>query len=628
MASETAKTLQIVAIQHELAMAIGQFLELDEMLKAFMESTLRRLNLRSFYLYTPPKTSLADARSIIMDAELCIKFPTVASRSETIQNDISTLRKKLAETQKPFASLEQHGLFFLGFKLPEIGFALLIRKQNPIENVIAQALVPIFNRLAVSAQYCIEHTKLREEVDARNSAEIALRHQAAHDVLTDLPNRKTMMDQLHQAFAAAKRHKHCGAVLFLDLDKFKWVNDSYGHTVGDCFLRAIAERLHDCARSDDIIARVGGDEFLIVAANLGQNIKHAMNTAQTIIEKLLQHLNQPIKVDTITIDVSFSIGIAMFPFDVADEGNDINHSCERLISFADAAMYRAKARGGSGFEFFSADMQKAADRRRSLEAKLRYAIENNEFQLFYQPIFSMDEQVIAAEALLRWHNEELGDVSPGEFIPVAETTQKILDLGQWVLENACKMIQEHDYLFAAGLHHISVNISARQLRQPDFVNDVLTLIYQYKIQPGRLQLEITETAAIDDIENTIEKMRILNEHSIHFSLDDFGTGYSSLSYLHRLPLNIIKIDQGFITGIAANSDNQVVVDAAIAMAHRLGIQCVAEGVETLTDVEYLHKQPIYGLQGFHYSRPLPLVEFKRFVATHKYRRITPISTEK
>lgn len=607
----TLHTLQIVSIQHELAMAIGLHSELQPMLQAFAETAIRRLSLRSIHVLLCHGRQEDDASTELNLAESVFSLPQALADDPGEREAIEAARVRLRDGAQTLVRARSQGLHLLAYRLPEIGMVVLL-KQQAMPEPITQALVPVFTRLAVSCRACIEHQNLVLEMRARNAAELALMRQAAHDTLTDLPNRKTLMGSLAQSLAAARRQHEFGAVFFIDLNKFKQVNDLYGHGAGDFLLRKMAERLRRCARAEDIQARYGGDEFVVVSNRLGDDERTAAGVAQTIAENLLERLQAVVSYESRLLDVTVSIGIALFP-NPDDAALSLEESCEMLLRYADTAMYRAKNREHSGFEFFSREMQASADRRLRIEAQLKQAIARDEFRLSFQPILGNDGEVVSAEALLRWHNADLGEVAPTDFIAVAEESSRILEVGNWVLQSVCRTIHDNPEWFERGLKHISINVSARELRQPDFVPRVLEALDYYRVPKGQLQIEVTETAAIDDIENTIRKMNALVLRGVHFSLDDFGTGYSSLSYLNRLPVSLLKIDRSFVRRIDRNPDHRAVVDAALAMAERLSVNVVVEGVETQDEAGYFADQCIYGLQGFYLGKPMQPVALGKLI---------------
>lgn len=561
--ASSLKALQIVAIQHELAMAIGLDLDLDRMIETFMRTCLRRLALRSIHFYLYPELteqSQFDSDDSNEHPAPRLSLPRFESCGIS-SSSLSTFALATVRQKKPLAQESGQSRQWLAYPCDGLGCMILERESNPIDQDVAHALEPIFDRLALSCTACLEHQRTLEEVIARQKAEARIIHQATYDALTGLPNRKTLHSRLRQAVAAAQRHNHYGAIFFIDLDRFKNVNDSLGHGVGDALLTAFAEKLAELARCEDTVARVGGDEFIHVSTELAKSASEAIGPARLVADRIVELGATPIEVGGINLQISVSVGVAIFPSgDHCDE--PLNEYCESLIQFADTAMYRAKQEGRGASQFFSPEMQAEASRRHILESNLRGAITNDQLTLQYQPIVAPGGAIIGAEGLLRWEHPELGRVPPNDFIPVAEEVGLITTIGSWVVEEACKTIARLMDLIKDGcLHYLCVNVSPRQIKSKHFVDEVIQSIERHAIPPHCLRLELTESSFVDDIDRTIETMRRLIDYGIQFSLDDFGTGYSSLSHLHRLPVATLKIDRAFITDIEQRSDNQAIVDS-------------------------------------------------------------------
>jgi len=435
------------------------------------------------------------------------------------------------------------------------------------------------------------------DISARKKAEALLERQAFYDGLTDLPNRRLLLDRLEQAVVYSQRHHHVGALLFLDLDQFKMINDSLGHPVGDALLRHVAERLRKTVRREDTAARMGGDEFVILFAEVSEDPETTANFAQEMAEKIRQRISEPYLLQGHTLHITPSIGIALFP--LGGEGAD------EILMQADTAMYRAKELGRNGVQFFLPSMQLLAEERLALQNDLRVALERDEFFLCYQPQYDTEGRVTGAEALLRWRHPTKGVISPADFIPVAEETGLILAIGEWVLQSACALLRRHaDMVNGGGIPSIAVNVSPRQFRQPDFAKQVHTLLQVSEIDPSRLELELTEGILVDDIQDTIEKMSALKALGVRFSIDDFGTGYSSLAYLKNLPLDKLKIDQSFIRDIPDDEGGVAIVDTIIVMTQHLGLEVIAEGVENERQRTALIDMGCEYFQGYLYSRPV------------------------
>ncbi len=440
------------------------------------------------------------------------------------------------------------------------------------------------------------------DITARKQAQDEINQLAFYDPLTGLPNRRLLLDRLGQALASSARSGRQGALLFIDLDNFKDLNDNRGHHIGDLLLQEVGLRLGACTREGDTTARLGGDEFVVMLEDMSPSVAEAAAQARMVGEKVLFTLNQPYHLAGFAHRSTPSIGITLF----------FGHQApiDELLKRADLAMYQAKAAGRNTLRFFDPDMQAVACARAALESDLREAIQKNQFLLYYQAQVDRNNQPFGAEVLLRWQHPQRGMVSPGEFIGLAEESGLILPLGHWVLETACRQLTA--WAGDARLAHltISVNVSARQFRHPHFVDGVLAVLEHTKARPDRLKLELTESLLINDVEDIITKMVALKEIGVGFSLDDFGTGYSSLSYLKRLPLDQLKIDQSFVRDILTDPNDAAIAKMVIALAQSMGLSVIAEGVERHEQREFLARLGCHAYQGYLFGRPLPLADFE------------------
>jgi diguanylate cyclase (GGDEF)-like protein len=435
--------------------------------------------------------------------------------------------------------------------------------------------------------------------------EEALYRQAHFDELTELPNRQLLKDRLEQHLVHARREELHGAMLFLDLDRFKEINDVFGHSVGDVVLTQAAERIVSEVRDTDTVARLGGDEFVVVLPNLAGD-----NTLRMTASRILSRLAEPFSVRGTNHFLSASVGIVVFPQD--------GDSVETLLKNADAAMYRAKDAGRSRFEFFSEKMNAESRRKIELERDLRAAFDNGQLELYYQPQFNLADGIICgAEALMRWKHEFRGNISPGEFVQLAEDSGLIVDIGRWVVEQTCGDLRT---ILDMGLHpgSMSINVSTRQLREASFPSDVLDALQRHDIHPGYLQLEITETTVAQNRDTAIDILNVLREAGVQVAIDDFGTGYSSLSYLQQLPFDLIKVDKSFIDLIGSSDNSENICRTIIKMAHELGKKAIAEGVESREQADFLQAIHCDSVQGYYYSHPLPQKEFLDFVARQDF----------
>jgi diguanylate cyclase (GGDEF)-like protein/PAS domain S-box-containing protein len=442
------------------------------------------------------------------------------------------------------------------------------------------------------------------DIDSRKTAEAQIERLAFHDQLTGLPNRQLLRERLQHALLMTARSGRVGAVMFIDLDNFKTLNDTQGHDKGDLLLQQLGGRLSACVGDIDTVGRLGGDEFVVVLEDLSGDLEAAATQAELVGETILSALNRPCDLGGYQHIGTASIGITLLDGQV---------SCiEDVLKRADLAMYRAKAAGRNAIRFYDPEMQTTIAAKMALETGLRESLEARLFTLYFQPQLDRDHRLIGAEALLRWTHPAHDAVPPGVFIPVAEETGLILELGRWVLDAACACLARWALEPATAGLTLAVNVSAHQFRLPDFVADVLRVVARSGIDPERLKLELTETALVGDIDDAVRKITALKEAGIRFSLDDFGTGYSSLSYLRFLPLEQLKIDRSFISRIPGNTNDVAVVEAIIAMAHKLGLSVIAEGVETEQQLAFLDGQGCNAYQGFLFSKPVPLEEFTAF----------------
>jgi diguanylate cyclase (GGDEF)-like protein/PAS domain S-box-containing protein len=446
---------------------------------------------------------------------------------------------------------------------------------------------------------------MTRDINQRMADEKKIKQLAFFDALTQLPNRKLLMDRMHQALVSSSRSRHTGALLFIDLDHFKNLNDTLGHDVGDLLLQKVAQRLAACVRAGDTVARLGGDEFVILLEELDESSEKAATEARSTGEKILAAFSHDFQLDQIAYRITASIGIALFKGDA--------EAVDELLKRADLAMYQAKSAGRDALRFFDPQMQALVTARAGLEADLRKALLAGQFLLHYQPQVHADGRVIGAEALVRWQHPERGLVSPAEFIPLAEETGLILGLGQWVMETACKQLLAWEKDAAAAHLSLAINVSSRQFRHVDFVPQVLAVLQRTGANPRRLKLELTESLLLDDVEDTISKMELLKMQGVSFSLDDFGTGYSSLAYLKRLPLDQLKIDQSFVRDVLTDSNDAAIARTVVALAQSLGLSVIAEGVETQGQRDFLDRHGCQFYQGYLFSRPLPVDAFNQFL---------------
>ena len=442
------------------------------------------------------------------------------------------------------------------------------------------------------------------DITARKQAEEAIKQLAFYDLLTQLPNRRLWLDRLQQALVASVRSRLYGALLFIDLDNFKTLNDTLGHDKGDLLLQEVASRTSACVRECDTVARLGGDEFVVLLTGLGGDAQAATAQAKQVGGKILNRLNQVYDLAGREHYGGASMGITLFA------GH--SSSMDELLKQADIALYQAKAAGRNTLRFFDVELQLALTARTALAVDLHHALARNQFELFCQIEASHNHKVIGVEVLLRWHHPEHGLIPPQEFIPLAEETGLIQPIGQWVLETACALFKSWEKIPGGRHWYLAVNISVRQFQQPDFVNGVLKVLQDTGLDPSRLMLELTESLALANVNDAIAKMTALKQGGVRFSLDDFGTGFSSLSYLTRLPFDQLKIDRSFVQNIGMKPSDEVIIETIITMADSLGIDTIAEGVETEAQRAFLEQHGCPVCQGYLFGKPMPLAEFEEY----------------
>jgi len=445
------------------------------------------------------------------------------------------------------------------------------------------------------------------DISERKRAENEIHHLAFYDSLSLLPNRRLLLDRLRQAVANGIRNRTGCALLFIDLDNFKTLNDTKGHGIGDLLLVEVAKRLLSCVREGDTVARFGGDEFVLLLEGLNlQNALAAMQ-AQGVGEKVLDVVSQPYTIEGNEFHSSSSMGITLFA--------NFTQKLDELLKQADTAMYEAKKAGRNTLRFFDPAMQEELEVRAQTDVGLRDALRNQEFQLYYQMQVNHEGKILGAEVLLRWIHPERGLISPLQFIPLAEENGLILPIGHWVLDVACQQLKVWEANPSTNQLQLAVNVSGRQFRQENFVEQVNEIITRTGINPTRLKLELTESIVLDDVEDTITKMHALKKIGVSFSMDDFGTGYSSLAYLTQLPLNQLKIDQSFVRHIGSKASDATIIQTIIGMANNLGMEVIAEGVETQAQRDFLERMGCEHYQGYFFGRPVPLNDFTQALLT-------------
>ena len=470
-----------------------------------------------------------------------------------------------------------------------------LQRQAPDGSVVWVSVsgAPVFGAAGNFSGYM----GVARNITRQKQAEAEIQRLAFFDELTGLPNRRLLLERLERVAAACERGACHGALLFLDLDNFKNVNDTLGHECGDHLLLQAGQRVVECVRTTDTVARLGGDEFVVILQGLHAREPEAAVEAEVVAQKILRVLNQPYDLQGSEVHSTPSIGIAMF--------RSAQPAAQELLQRADLAMYQAKAQGRNAMCFFDPAMQASATARSALEADIRQGLQRGEFLLHYQPVVDVHGVVLGAEALVRWEHPQRGMVYPGDFIALAEHTGLILPLGRQVLQAACEQLVRWSGVPASQSWTVAVNVSTREFRHPDYVQQVLDVVRQTGADPSRLKLELTESLLLHDVEDGIAKMQVLRTQGVGFSLDDFGTGYSSLSYLKRLPLDQLKIDQGFVRDILTDPNDAAIACTVITLAHSLGLEVVAEGVESQGQRKFLLRNGCQRFQGYLFGRPGP-----------------------
>jgi diguanylate cyclase (GGDEF)-like protein/PAS domain S-box-containing protein len=469
---------------------------------------------------------------------------------------------------------------------------LINYRKDGTEYWLEATIAPVLNQHGDTTHF----VSVQRDVTQRKASINEIERLAFYDQLTGLPNRRLLLDRLQHQLEHMRRKECYSALMMIDLDDFKLLNDTLGHDMGDLLLQQVACRLEGVVKRSNTVARLGGDEFVIVLEDLDEQESKAAAAAETIAEKILAVFKHSFYLENAEHYCTPSIGITLF-----HEGTD---DPTTLFKRADVAMYQAKAAGRNTARFFDPQTQAEVNARIKLEHDLRLALVKEEFELHYQPQADMQGRIIGAEALVRWADPQRGLITPAEFIPLAEETGFISQLGQWILSHACKRLQRWTDDPLTRHLSLSVNISAIQFRHPDFVSTVIQIIQATGIDPTKLKLEVTESMLIERLDEAIVKMNTLKERGVQFALDDFGTGYSSLSYLRQLPLDQIKIDQTFVAGVLANEHDAAITSTIISLGRILGLEVVAEGVETEGQRDFLTASGCHGYQGFLFSKPV------------------------
>ncbi|BBI99317.1 hypothetical protein FGKAn22_10100 [Ferrigenium kumadai] len=600
----------ILPIMYDLAVVIGG----ETSLKPLLDRTLQRL---LYYTSFPAGFICLDIPDCSDEVgEMSVRIDAAVGDYDLlglVGKEVSLPRALLCgsavrEADHPallaaLPSAHAHYKSYLRLPIDGRGVLILLAQQMPETQLpLEQMLQPVMALLSKAILLCRSSDAYAKSlIEARDHAEAQVHQLAFYDPLTGLSNRRLLMDRLKQAFASSARSARHGALLFLDLDNFKTLNDTKGHDIGDLLLIEVAERLKSCVREGYTVARLGGDEFVVVLESLSALAAEAAAQAELVAEKVRDKLNEPYMLKEHIHYTSPSIGIVMF------RGHQ--DSLDNLLKYADSAMYQAKTEGRNAIRFYDPEMQAAIEARADIEDELRQALDKQQFRLHYQIQVDSLGRPLGAEVLLRWEHPVRGLVSPAQFIPLAEDTGLIVPIGLWVLQTACAQLKAWQQDAMTRDLTLAVNVSAGQFRQPDFVAQVQSVLLESGAKPSLLKLELTESMVLKNVEDTITKMREIKLLGVSFSMDDFGTGYSSLQYLKRLPLDQIKIDQSFVRDVTSDPNDAAIVQTIIAMTQALGLNVIAEGVETAAQRDFLDKHGCHAFQGYLFSKPVPLEQF-------------------
>jgi len=603
-------TLELISIQYEIAQSLNANMSLRALCRRYMETCLRRLSAKAIHLYMP----VNNTDNIFKDSEIVyqgwgrISMPKV---SANFPENISEIRHAFAELIKNDTPEQSNKLllkqfthnqtYYNTFTLTEVAILVIEKEKRPLPEQIINALSPAVKDLFNVCQFSIQHTQVLNEVERRKAAEEKLSYIAFHDELTGLPNRISLIKKLELEISHCQNTQQEGMLVYVDLDYFRDINDSLGHVIGDKLLQQVANRLINITEENETLFRVSSDEFIFLCPS--------NNNCQDRLSQLTIDINTCFSllfpIESRDLEISASVGITHF--------SASSKSAYSILMQSDLAMSKAKKNTGFSIELYQSDMERTALRRFLLDSDMRKGIARNEFTLVVQPQVNQLGEIIAAETLIRWQHPELGMISPVEFINIAEKTGFIITLGEWVFEQACIYLKQLEEEKVKKSMRLAVNLSAKQFYQLNFVNRIKCLIDKHNICANKLELELTESIMLENVDLTIRKINQLKALGIEISIDDFGTGYSSLSYLKHLPIDRIKIDRSFVTNIDNLSDNTAIVEAIILMANRFNLKLIAEGVENKAEVDYLTSIGCYEFQGFHFHKPMAFNDFLTLV---------------
>ncbi|TYK64335.1 putative bifunctional diguanylate cyclase/phosphodiesterase [Colwellia echini] len=601
------KALFIISLQHELAMSIGNKLDLKAMLKVFLKVCFSRLNLTSGHIFINCDDNNLPSKLTSLEQTNYLHLLSIPQKNQgqawSENNELSSFVESLSNAQQNISQQCENGRYFFGFIIPDHGL-LIFETYYVLELEVQKALIPIFQKLGTSCYTSIIHDSLVKEVLSRQLVEEKVAFQAQHDGLTGLFNRQYMNSLLAEAIEEAHTNNKFGSIVFIDLNRFKPVNDAMGHSVGDQILLILANRLQSLKSEHIDVARFGGDEFVLLIKDLEHDYQQTVNN---IINQINVLLDIPFVVKNNSYKLNCSIGYVFFPL----QSSTVNN----LIKFADIAMYEAKRAKSRFGKQYTPSMSDKIKRRLAYVDDMKQGLENGDFKLFYQPQYNHSGNIIGAEALLRWHHPVHGVESPAVYIPIAEESDLILNIGQWVLEQACRDIYTLEQLsLPATFKKVAINVSAKQLIQHDFQDKVMQAIKLNNIAAEHLAVELTENLLVENIEDSIKLIASLKANAIDCSIDDFGTGYSSLTYLKRIPASVLKIDRSFVANIEQSNESAAIASMIISLGKTLHMSVLAEGVETSAEFNCLKMLGCYQYQGYYFQKPIPFDEFVQLLS--------------
>ncbi|MGI2171437.1 putative bifunctional diguanylate cyclase/phosphodiesterase [Shewanella sp. MF05960] len=596
-------TLELVSIQYEITRSLNANTDIRSLCRRYMETCIRRLSVRAAYLYMPTKMTgdLFTPNEMTCNHLGRICMPNVTACYPEQVPEIKDFFTKLLNEPSIDNVITQHvvhhGTYYHLFAFIDHTFFVLERCDIPLPPQVINAITPAVKDLFYVCRASLQHSRVVSEVERRKLAEQQLTFIAFHDELTGLPNRTQVINVLNQQIELCVQHDRHGALIYIDLDHFRDINDSLGHIVGDELLCQVAQRLQQICLKQEMVGRFSGNAFVILCPNQ-LNLQKDLDL---LLLKVHQCFELDYQIDGRRIDVNASIGITYFS----------SASCDAYTVYlqADLAMSKAKISTGTSSVFYQQDMEKQTRRRYLLDTEMRQALIQNDFFMVAQPQVNQYGEIIGAELLIRWQHAELGFIPPDEFITIAEKTGFIIPLGEWIFEQACLCIQTLQTLPLKMPIKLAINVSAKQFYQAEFIDRISTLISQHHIKVSDIELELTESAMLEDIDLAVSKITALKQIGFELSIDDFGTGYSSLSYLKHLPVDKIKIDRSFVSLIDKRDDSRAIVEATMLIARTFKLELIAEGVETEAEVDTLTAMGCCAFQGYFFHKPMAIKDF-------------------